>query len=117
MPNPQPTKSEADRKPVSERWRVWRSDCPGGEDEALTFAEAPGRWRHRRLADARDAAEQWGEDVDCDSAEYAIVAQRDEPVVTVEDLKTGERSHWQVEGESVAEYRARPYDQRLDREG
>lgn len=94
---------------TEDRWRVWRSDRPDGEEEANTYPERP-RWTTRRLADAQDAAEWWAEEWDQDSAEYAIVAQRDEPVVTVEDLKTGERSHWRVQGEAVPQYRASPWE-------
>ena len=92
------------------RWRVWRSDEPDGEAEAVSFAEKPCPWLNRRLHDAQEAAEWWAETDDQNSAEYAIVAQRDEPVVTVEDRQTGKRSHWRVQGEAVPEYRAHPWE-------
>ena len=92
-----------------DRWRVWRSDMPGGEEEAQRYPMRP-QWTNRTLYDAQDAAEWWAECWDTDSAEYSIVGQRDEPVVTVEDLRDGGTTHWQVEGEAAPQYSARPWE-------
>ena len=52
---------------------------------------------------AEEAATKWAEAEDVNSAEYDIVAQRSEPVVTVVD-EAGNKRCFQVRGEAVPQY-------------
>lgn len=53
-----------------------------------------------------NAVENWAQRVDCESADYDIVAQRSEPTVFVRDQETGEIRKFRVTGESVPCYHA-----------
>ena len=87
-----------------DRWRVWNADEVDGEEEARCFP-VTGQYQPW-LGDSRIVAEHWAMLEDQESAEYSIVAQRSEPTVIVEDLITGERSRWLIEGESIPSYTA-----------
>ena len=90
---------------MTKRWKVWREDET--EEDAGEFAAKGENWWDRSIPTAEFAAEAWAEDDDSSSAEYSIVAQRDEPVVVVRDMKTGEITRWKVTGESVPQYSAK----------
>lgn len=77
------------------RYKVWSPDHGSVEDDA-TEIEA---------ADAEDAAKEWAERDDCNSADYLIVRGNDALVhVRAPD---GSLHRFMVSGESVPVYRAR----------
>jgi len=75
---------------------VWCEEQGESEDDAETFY----------AMDAEDAAKEWAETDDCYSAEYMIVAQKWEPVVSVMDRRDGEIKRFCVTGEAVPSYSA-----------
>ena len=54
-----------------------------------------------------EAAEEWAERYDSNSAEHSIVAGKREPAVHVRNQKNGLISNYVVSGESVPQYHAR----------
>ena len=93
--------------PICKKWDVGAHRCPPSflvwceeqgesEDDAETFY----------AMDAEDAAKEWAETDDCYSAEYMIVAQKWEPVVSVMDRRDGEIKRFCVTGEAVPSYSA-----------
>jgi hypothetical protein len=76
-------------------FRVWRED--EGDFDAWSTTADTAEW----------AAEEWAEHEDWSSAEYDIVSGRDEPVVCVRDVGTGEVTRWRVSGEAIPSYSAR----------
>lgn len=92
--------------PVCQKWDVGAHRCPPAflvwcsetqeEEDAQTFY----------ASDAEDAAKEWADRDDCESAEYQIVAQKWEPTVTVKDLRDGEVKRFVVTGEAVPSYHA-----------
>ena len=78
-----------------ESFLVW---CP---DYGQTESDA---WRIE-AGDAGDAAEEWAELDDCDSAEYSIVSGKDQ-TVTVKSCADGSVTSWRVRGEAQPVYYA-----------
>jgi len=76
-------------------WRVWRSDEGSTEDDA----------REVRASDAEQAAEDFAEWDDSQSAEYSI-ARGNEALISVRG-PDGSLSTFKVEGEYVPHYIAR----------
>lgn len=84
-------------------FEVWNEDSP---DEVSTI----------KALDAEHAAEEWAEADDSNSAEYAIVSQRSEPVLSVKDGE-GKIRRFKVSGEAVPSYTAREQPAPRDKEG
>lgn len=79
------------------QWRVF-------EREYHTDEEGFDGWVCRAV-DAEDAAERYAEHADSDSAEYAIVGGRHEPIVDVYSLPTNEHvGTYRLTGEVVPNY-------------
>ena len=93
--------------PICQKWDVGQHRCPPlfmawCEEQSETEDDAQGIY----ASDAQSAAEQWAEDDDCYSAEYMIVGQKWEPVLTVKDTRDGEVKRFTVTGEAVPSYSA-----------
>ena len=78
-------------------WEVWE------EDERREDA------RTVRADDEEEAAEQFAEDDDCNSAEYRIVGGSP-ATVFVAKVDSEEITKWKVEGEAIPSYTARQLD-------
>lgn len=78
-------------------FEVW---CPEEDD-----GEIESHRRKIEAMDAEDAAEQWAEQEDWYSAEYAIVSGRSTPVVAVR-APDGTETRYRVRGEAVPAYYA-----------
>ena len=83
--------------PAGEPFRVWAD----GEDP-----DADGRTVH--AYEAEDAATEWAQREDWDSAEYDIVSGREAPKVHVRD-EAGNVTTWVVVGETLPHYSARQH--------
>lgn len=84
-------------------FQVWSEDDPTSVSQIKSF-------------DAEEAAEDWARAEDCVSAEYAIVAGREEPTVVVQDADNVIR-RFVVSGESVPHYMARECFDTEERDG
>lgn len=78
------------------KFEVWCEEAGQPEEDAGVFY----------ASDAEEAAERWAEDDDISSADYSIVSQRSEPVVSVRDCRDGEVKLFRVTGEAVPSYSA-----------
>jgi len=76
------------------RYLVWCPEQDEGQEDGRVIKDA---------FDSTDAAEQRAEQEDWSSAEYAIVAQRSEPVVVVRHPDGSER-RFRVTGEAMPVY-------------
>ena len=77
-------------------FRVWATDGEDLDDAVTIITE----W-------ADDAAREWAENEDRATAEYAIVRQRESPVVAVQRVSDGVITRWKISGEFVPTYYAR----------
>ena len=80
---------------MTKTYMVWDSDSDIGDAYKI------------QANDPEEAAEKWAEDVDVNTAEYAIVGQRRTPRVCVQEADGDIILRYLVDGEAVPTYRAR----------
>lgn len=83
------------------KFLMWSPDYGEQEADAIKGAAASHEG-------PREMAARWGEWRDMYSAEYAIAGQGKTVRVAVKDCDTGATTEWNVTGEAVPHYSARP---------